>query len=124
MELHHNLDTTALENEKLITNYKVGSWINDTETDSIQSIYKTKDKLILIIDSLGVYKTSFKPNYVLLRDSPKINLERLIKILNPELIIADGSNYKSYQEHWEATCLEQKIHFHQTSKKGAFIIKF
>jgi competence protein ComEC len=39
------------------------------------------------------------------------------------LIIADGSNYKSYQERWQQTCIAKKIPFHQTSKKGAYIFK-
>lgn len=122
--LHHNLNNIDFENEKLITNYKIGSWVETIETHSIQSIYKINKKLILVVDSLGIYKTSFKPNYVLLRNSPKINLNRLIDTLQPEVIIADGSNYKTYQERWKETCIEKDIPFHQTSKKGAYIIKF
>jgi competence protein ComEC len=122
--LHHNLDSLNLDQDKLITNYKIGSWVDAIETDSVQSVYKIKNKLILVVDSLGVYNTSFKPNYVLLRNSPKINLNRLIDALQPEVIIADGSNYKTYQERWQETCLKKEIPFHQTSKKGAFKLSF
>jgi len=108
----------------MITNYKVGNSIKTIELDSINSIYKIKDELLLVIDSLGVYKTSFKPDYILIRNSPKINLIRLIDQLQPKLIIADGSNYNSYQKRWLQTCLKKEIPLHQTSKKGAFIIKF
>jgi len=124
LKLHHNLDSLTLEKDKMITNYKVGNSIKTIELDSINSIYKIKDELLLVIDSLGVYKTSFKPDYILIRNSPKINLIRLIDQLQPKLIIADGSNYKSYQERWLQTCLKKEIPLHQTSKKGAFIIKF
>ena len=124
LTLHHNLDSLTYLKDKSITDYKIGNSIKTIETDSIQSIYKINGKLLLVIDSVGVYKTSFKPDYVLLRNSPKINLKRLIEHLEPKLIIADGSNYKTYQERWMGTCLKKELPFHQTSEKGAFIIKY
>ena len=88
------------------------------------SFYQINNKKLLVIDSLGVYNIkSFRPNYVLLRNSPKINLNRLIDSLHPELIIADGSNYKSYVARWEALSRKQKLPFHNTSEKGAFTIR-
>ncbi len=90
--------------------------------DSLQTIYLLENKKLLLIDSLGIYNVkSFKPEIILLRNSPKINLKRLIDSLQPELIISDGSNYKTYQERWSKTCDAKKIPFHQTGKKGAFI---
>jgi competence protein ComEC len=60
----------------------------------------------------------------LLRQSPKINLNRLIDSIRPELIIWDGSNYKTYQERWKLTCEAKKTQFHQTSEKGAFLVRY
>lgn len=120
--LHHNMNDSILKNDNVITNFRVGEGIKDIKTDSIQSIYKHNNKTILVVDSLGIYNvTTFKPNIILLRNSPKINLIRLIDSLQPELIISDGSNYKSYEERWMLTCEAQKIPFHQTSKKGAHV---
>ena len=80
---------------------------------------------MLVIDSLGVYNIkSFQPDYVLLRQSPKINLNRLIDSIQPKYIIANGSNYKTYISQWERVCKKRKLPFHQTSKKGAFIITY
>ena len=77
---------------------------------------------IRIVDSLGIYNIkTFKADFILLRNSPKINLVRLIDSLKPDLIISDGSNFKSYQERWAKTCSKQKTPFHQTNEKGAFI---
>jgi len=47
----------------------------------------------------------------------------MIDSIHPKHIIADGSNYKTYIKRWEATCIKRKLPFHQTGKKGAFIIK-
>ena len=118
------MDSLTYSKDKSVTNYKVGNYIATIELDSINSIYRIHDKLLLVIDSLGIYKTSFKPDYLLLRNSPKINLNRLIDHLEPKLIIADGSNYKSYQERWFETCTKKEIPFHQTSNKGAFIVDY
>tara|TARA_R110002111_G_scaffold48939_1_gene86678 strand:- start:223 stop:624 length:402 start_codon:yes stop_codon:yes gene_type:complete len=124
LTMFHNLDSIQLESNHAIKNYKVGKSIDVLISDSLQSVYQYNDKVILVIDSLAVYKNiTFQPHYILLRNSPKLNLNRLIDILKPQQIIADASNYKSYLNRWKATCKHKKIPFHQTSEKGAFIIK-
>ncbi|WP_435413090.1 ComEC/Rec2 family competence protein [Psychroserpens mesophilus] len=123
LTLWHNLDSSAVKNEKMIRDYNVGNFITAVRYDSLDNVYKTHQKTLLIIDSLGVYNVSFKPDYILLRHSPRINLKRLIDSLEPKVVIADGSNYKSYIQRWQATCKQEKLPFHQTGEKGAFIIK-
>lgn len=122
LEVHTNIK--SITDEKLITNYCVGEAVTLTTIDSIQSLYTFDAKRILVVDSLGVYNIkSLQPEVILLRNSPKLNLVRLIDSMQPKLIIADGSNYKSYQDRWSKTCEAKKIPFHQTSKKGAYILK-
>lgn len=108
-----------------IADYSVGNFIKTIETDSLRPVYTLNGKILLVVDSLGVYNVKgFKPDYVLLRQSPKINLNRLIDSIKPKQIIADGSNYKSYIEHWEQICKKRKLPFHFTGKNGAFTIKY
>ena len=124
LALYHNLDSTMLKSNYAIKNYKVGESITNVASDSLQSIYQYNNKTFLSIDSLGIYKgLTFKPNYIILRNSPKINLNRVIDSLQPQQIIADASNYKSYLKRWKASCEHKKIPFHQTNEKGAFIIE-
>lgn len=123
LKIWHNLDSNTVKRENLISDYKVGNFITTITYDSLSNVYKTPHKTLLVIDSLSVFKVSFQPDYILLRNSPKINLKRVIDALKPKLIIADGSNYKSYIKRWKATCLKEKLLFHQTNEKGAFIIK-
>lgn len=120
---HHNLDTSDSQSATILKTYKVGSWIEEIKTDTLQSVYQHKNKRFLVIDSLGVYMgLSFKPQYLLLRNSPKLNLNRVIDSLQPETIIADASNYKSYVKRWKASCKHKKIPFHYTNEQGAFIL--
>lgn len=122
--IHHDFDSINLKNDKIIKNYKVGNFIKNTIEKPIESVYQLNNKTLLVIDSSNVYNVkSFKPNFILLTYSPKVNLNRIIDSLNPELILVDGSNYKSYINRWETTCLKRKVPIHITSKKGAFIIK-
>ncbi|ALJ05169.1 competence protein [Pseudalgibacter alginicilyticus] len=108
-----------------IEDYKIGNFINHIEETSIKSVYLLNNKKLLVIDSLGVYNlNTFQPDYVLLRQSPKINLNRLIDSLKPKQIIADGSNYLSYIKNWENICNKRKIPFHETGKMGAYIINY
>jgi competence protein ComEC len=87
-------------------------------------LVQTKTRRILRVDSLGLYKyKSVKPDIVILQNSPKINLSRLILELKPDLIVADGTNFSSYINKWEATCVKTKTPFHSTNRKGAFILK-
>ncbi|WP_348636545.1 ComEC/Rec2 family competence protein [Mariniflexile litorale] len=120
-----DLDNITKIKNKIIKDYKTGNHIKTIEEDSLQSVYIINNKTLLVIDSLSIYKIkSFQPDYVLLRQSPQINLNRLIDSIKPKYLIADGSNYKSYIEHWETICKKRKIPFHQTGKKGAFIIEY
>jgi len=75
---------------------------------------------ILIIDSLGVYPKTESPDVLLLRESPRINLERLFQDIKPKVLVADASNYKSYVKLWKATCRKYKIPFHATAEMGYF----
>jgi competence protein ComEC len=122
LTLYHNLEGD-FQKEIRLKDYKTGRNINRIEEQIIPEILAISETSILIIDSSAVYRIKdFEPNLVLLRNSPKVNLERLIKHLNPEIIIADGSNYHSYVARWEATAKKQKARFHHTGKNGAFRI--
>lgn len=122
--VHHNLNSEKRKYDNVISNYKIGESISEVVEDSIQYLYNFQNNKILVIDSLGVYKNlSFKPDMILLRNSPKINLNRLIDNINPKLIIADASNFKSFATRWKTTCKDKKIPFHYTNEKGALILK-
>jgi competence protein ComEC len=104
--------------------YLVGAELDEIlPSEKIKNLYTFKNETILIVDSLGLYKfTLVKPTIIILRQSPKINLKRLLENLNPKLIIADGTNYKSYLKDWEETCLKNKTPFYNTLQKGAFVL--
>ena len=109
----------------IITTYLVGAGIERVQQHlKLKNLYKFHKETILIVDSLEVYDfKSIKPSIIILRQSPKINIERLLKKLKPQLLVVDGSNYKSYVAKWKQTCFKNKTPFYYTVQKGAFILK-
>lgn len=46
-----------------------------------------------------------------------INLDRVLTQMNPEMLIADGSNYRSYVSRWQKTGQQKKSLFTQLAKR-------
>lgn len=107
------------KSKSTIEAYSRGKFVKNYRVEPVKNVYAFKKK-ILCIDSLGVYNSNQKPEVVVLTQSPKINLKRLIATIKPQQIIADGSNYKSYVKLWKATCEQEKIPFHATAEKGFY----
>lgn len=119
-----SLNKSILHQQKLIQSYRIGEHISSKIIDSTFNVFSYKSKQILIVDSLGIYQIDgLKKPIILLKNSPRINLNRLIATLNPQKIIADGSNYKSYITRWKETCYKQKTPFWYTGQNGAYILK-
>lgn len=122
---YHDLDSLSFANSYVVNNYKIGTGIVKVSQKPIKNIYNIKNKSLLIIDSLGVYNIpNFKTDYIVLQQSPKINMERFIKKLQPKLVIMDNSNYKSSIKRWEKTCIENNTPIYNITKKGAFILAY
>jgi competence protein ComEC len=105
-----------------INTYLVGNFSHLAAAKELKNTIFFNGKRILILDSTGVYPKQQHPDIIVLTQSPKINLERLIQISRPKVIVADASNFKTLQKLWEATCLKEKIPFHSTSEKGFYIL--
>ena len=106
-----------------IKSYKTAINASNFSEAELPSICNYNEKRILIIDSLGIFPRQVKAEIILLTNSPRINLNRLIDSLEPKQIIADGSNYFSYVERWEESCKIKKLPFWHTAKQGAFPIE-
>ena len=123
LQLFHDLDSIAFARNYVVKNQVENQFIKSVSFDNLQNIYRLNDTYLLRIDSLGVYNIpALKPAYILLSNSPKINLNRMIDSLQPNYIIADGSNYTSYVKRWKVTAEKRKIPFHSTHEKGFFKI--
>lgn len=97
--------------------------IKDSIRKDIPEVLTIAENLSLIVDTTRSYSLpDFNPEIVILRNSPKINFERLIYETSPQRIIADGSNYSSYINRWRKISQEREIPFYYTGEEGAYII--
>jgi len=103
----------------ILTDFTIAESIASETHQPIKNSYRFKENTLTIMDSTAVYPKA-KLDVILLTQSPKLNLERLIKETQPKLIIADGSNYKNVVARWEVTCAKRKIPFHYTGEKGFY----
>jgi len=124
-------DVTLYTNDSLIqigtknytlNNYLMGNFSHLAAAKKIKNTAFFKGYSILILDSTGIYPKQHQADILVLTQSPKINLDRLIQISRPKEIVADATNYKSFKERWKVSCLKAKIPFHSTSEKGFYIL--
>lgn len=90
------------------------------QSEQIPNFLFFENKKIMIIDSTSTYLKGFTPNILVLRQSPKINIERALQELKPQIIVADASNYKTFLSDWKKTCEAKKIPFHTTYEMGYY----
>jgi len=110
---------TANQNQAF-TSYSMGNFSHLKTKIRLQNLMFFDGNKILILDSLGVYPKNIRADIVVLTQSPKINLERFLTATKPKMVVADATNFKNIQKLWKATCLKNKIPFHETGEKGFY----
>lgn len=117
-----NDDSSAVQNKFPLKDYCIAKRVVSFSSEAIPQVFNYRGKRVLRLDSLPVYPRE-KMDILWLTYSPKVHLERLLEHTQPQLVIADGSNYNSFIDRWKKTCIKRKIPLHDTSEEGAFIWK-
>lgn len=107
-------------NKRNINSYLVGNSISLSKIKEIKNVLYFKNTKILIIDSTKAFTEKVNPDIVILTQTSKINLDRLLQKIHPKVVIADGSNSNSIQKYWGKSCLKKNIPFHSTKEKGYY----
>lgn len=110
----------TLSKNNALNSYLVGNFSKIKSTEKIRNTLFYNGKKIFIIDSSGTYENKIQPDILILTQSPKLNLERILEDLHPKIIIADASNSYAIQKIWKTTCLKKNIPFHATNEKGFY----
>jgi len=111
---------TLIKNNRNINSYLVGNSIALSKIKGIKNVLYFKNNKILIIDSTKTFSEKAKPDILILTQTSKVNLDRLLQNLRPKIVIADGSNSNSIQKYWKNSCLKKYIPFHSTKEKGYY----
>ena len=105
-----------------LNQYLVANFSKINAKKPIPNLLFFNNKKILLIKNQIVFLDNENPDILIISGSPKLNLERYLTTCQPKIIVADGSNYKTYVNAWRATCQSQNITFHSTDEKGFFRI--
>lgn len=129
--IYQNQKLTLLHSEtngipsKYIVNFITKRNVKSVDFQKINSIFSFAGKTFLILNENWYPNASFgKIDYLILSNTPKIHLEKLLQHITPQMIIADGSNRRFLVEKWKETCKKENIPFHSTNEKGYFSIIF
>ena len=119
--LHANdsLLKTASKNQ-VFNSYSMGNFSSLKSKKRLRNLMYFNGNKILVVDSSGVYPKGIRPDIVVLTQSPKINFERFLQDIQPKMVVADASNFRTIQKLWKASCLKEKIPFHATAEKGFY----
>ncbi|WP_427871878.1 ComEC/Rec2 family competence protein [Flavobacterium sp. MMS24-S5] len=111
---------TVIENNRNINSYLVGNSIAFSRIKEIKNVLYFKNTKILIIDSTKALPEKLNPDILILTQTSKINLDRLLQNIHPKIVIADGLNSNSIQKNWKNSCIKKNIPFHSTKEKGYY----
>ncbi|MCK0191022.1 ComEC family competence protein [Arenibacter sp. F20364] len=110
---------------RMASDYAIAQNTIELEHRPIINSYLIGGKRMVILDSTNMeLPINYEVSTLVLTQSPKINFERLLDSISPKIVIADGSNYRSYIELWKATCYKKQLPFHYTGEKGAFLFEW
>lgn len=111
-------DTASVD--RIVNDFAVAERIQQITKKQRQNSYFINRRKLYVMDSFGFYPLNKELDFLLLTQSPKINLERVLDSIKPKIVLADGSNYRSIIEHWRITCAQKEIPFHYTGEKGYY----
>ncbi|WP_433779888.1 ComEC/Rec2 family competence protein [Flavobacterium anhuiense] len=107
-------------NKRNINSYLVGNSITLSKIKEIKNVLYFKNTKVLIIDSTKTFSEKIQPDILIITQTSRINLDRLLLHIHPKIVIADGSNSNSIQKYWRNSCLKKNIPFHSTKEKGYY----
>ena len=123
-KFNHDLEDEVVKSDQTIRDYRIGTRLKSTRFQLKTKLLQFDNQLWLVLDSTGLQRSpSFPIHGLVLTQSPRLNLDRWLDSIKPNIVVADGSNYTSYINRWEATCSKKNIHFHRTDSDGAYIIR-
>ena len=114
---------SLIRTDRNIISFNVANGTTITDVQEIPELLFFRSKKILILDSTSVFVPNLKPSILIISQSPKVNFDRFLAAYQPEVVIADASNYRNVVEKLRKTCDQKKIPFHAVAEKGFYRIE-
>lgn len=112
-------DASEAHTQKLMQQFQKIYPVRKIQKDTLWRYLVFDQTKVLIADFDSVLTDTVPPvDIVLLRNNPKIHLNRVINQWRPHTIVADGSNGPWNTERWRESCSAKSISFYTTAEKA------
>lgn len=94
--------------------------VNEVIKDSLWRWFDFVHVRLLVLDFNTILTDTFLPkaDIILLKNNPKIHLDRVINQWQPQYIIADGRNGSWDLNRWKVSCQKAGVVFYSTAEKA------
>lgn len=121
LEVYSN--DTAVMKSSIISDYRHRNFTGIDRYMALNNLIRVGDKRLLIIDSLGNYKTAISADVLLFSGWSKINYDRVLAHHNPSLVLINADFPFWESKRLVQVCLKKNIPFHSVSEKGYYQFK-
>jgi len=90
---------------------------------SFKNTFVAREFGLLVLDDRGIYKIDdWRPSHLLICSNPPLNMDRVLTALQPQVVLADGTNQPWHVERWKKSCEKKGIPFISLRETGAYKI--
>jgi len=114
---------SSIDKNSILKSYCLGTLSRIRNKTLLSNFLFFKGKTIYVLDSNAIYPKGISADILLLTQSSKVNLDRVLLTMQPQIVVADKSNFSNFQKRWKESCAKNKIPFHATAEKGFYILK-
>ena len=116
-------DTLSIKDSQKLKMLKLKTNSRDVLVSSDKCFVFNEQLFVIIDDAFDYYKMKLERNPILIvKNNPKINIERLLLSLKPSMVILTTANYKQVSAKIKSTCKKLQVPIYDVEKKGAFTL--
>ncbi|MBT8281657.1 MAG: competence protein ComEC family protein [Muriicola sp.] len=109
--------------KNLVKNFELNCFLDTVRPTPLPNSFHIGNDRWVVLDSAGILPPVQESlSGLILTQSPKVHLGRLLELHCPDRIVADGSNYPNEIERWKRTCKTYGVPFYSTAEQGAITL--
>ena len=118
--IHFFSDAPETRTHRLLQDFQREYPAKEIRIDSLWRWLDFKSMRLLVLDfDTALQDTAFpRADIILLKNNPKVHLERVFSQWQPKVVVADGSNAPWDFESWKASCNKAGVAFYTTAEKA------
>ncbi|NIJ46117.1 competence protein ComEC [Wenyingzhuangia heitensis] len=108
--------------QKIIHQNKIKNNIEKVTPIKSKVIGFKENTYVLVDDKLAYDQLNMKGLVLIIFKNPKINIERVLKKIEPKLVIIGASNFYNNRIKWKSTCETLQVPCYDVNSQGAYVV--